>query len=400
MIRIATIVGARPQFVKAAAVSRSIRAKGGSGSGISEVMIHTGQHYDREMSSLFFEELAIPPPDYNLGIGSGRHGQMTGAMLGALEEVLLKEKPEWVMVYGDTNSTLAGALAAAKLQIPVAHVEAGLRSFNRRMPEEINRVVTDRLSRLLFAPTPAAARNLASEGILDGVVVTGDVMRDAFLHFGSSLAPEPAILKRLGVGAREYCLATVHRQENTDDRLRLESIMAAFERIGRRLKVVLPLHPRTRAALGAHGLRIPSEFVKVTDPVGYLDMLQLEANAAVILTDSGGVQKEACFAGVPCVTLREETEWTETVAAGVNALAGASTEAIVAAFNNARGADMGTAPGLYGNGQAAEIIVRHLMREAAGAGVAPVPVTGREGTGCAAPIAPSDMNGGEAACSS
>jgi UDP-N-acetylglucosamine 2-epimerase len=315
------------------------------------------------MSRLFFDELDIHEPHCNLGVGSGSHGHMTGEMLNKVEEVLVREKPDWVLVYGDTNSTLAGALAASKLQIPVAHVEAGLRSFNRRMPEEINRVLTDHLSQLLFAPTEVAVGNLMSEGITKGVRITGDVMLDAFLFYKSRSSDQPKslIFNDLGVKPHKYCLATVHRQENTDDRFKLKSILKALERIGTEVRVVLPLHPRTRKAMQSHGLRITSDSVRVTDPIGYLDMIQLEAKAALILTDSGGVQKEACFAGVPCVTLRDETEWTETVQAGVNFLAGAETDAIIAAYEQAKNVHMRSTCALYGDGHAAEAILKHLL---------------------------------------
>ena len=336
---------------------------------VCEVMIHTGQHYDRNMSRLFFEELHIPEPHFNLGVGSSSHGHMTGEMLGRIEDVLIKERPHWVLVYGDTNSTLAGALAAAKLQIPVAHVEAGLRSFNRGMPEEINRVLTDHLSELLFAPTDGAARNLMAEGITQGVFITGDVMLDAFLFHRSPDPSRGRVFESLGIEPHNYCLATVHRQENTEEKAKLESILKALERIGREIRVVLPLHPRTGKAIAAHGLSVASECIRVTAPVGYLDMLQLEANAAVVLTDSGGVQKEACFAGVPCVTLRNETEWTETVRAGVNFLAGTETDGIIAAYEKAKTSDVRSASGLYGDGRAAKAIVKHLVGNGYGEGI-------------------------------
>jgi UDP-N-acetylglucosamine 2-epimerase len=290
---------------------------------------------------------------------------MTGRMLSKLEEVLLSEKPDLVLVYGDTNSTLAGALAAAKLHIPVAHVEAGLRSFNRRMPEEINRVLTDHVSQLLFAPTDAAIKNLAREGISDGVFKVGDVMLDAFLSCKSESSNKSKILSRLEVEPGRYYLATIHRQENTDNPGTLAAIVKAFEFIGNRFPVILPLHPRTRKALQQQGIKIPAgSQVRMVEPVGYLDMIHLETNTALILTDSGGVQKEAYFAGVPCVTLRDETEWVETVEAGVNFLAGARTDSIIAAFERARTVDVKLKPGLYGNGRAAEAIVAHLLKEA------------------------------------
>jgi UDP-GlcNAc3NAcA epimerase len=313
MRTIMTVVGARPQFIKVAAVSRHLRKC----SGVREILVHTGQHFDANMSEIFFADLNIPPADINLGISGESHGDMTGRMLMALEAQLIALSPDWVLVYGDTNSTLAGALAAAKLGIPVAHVEAGLRSFNRRMPEEINRVLTDRLSRLLFCPTATAVRNLQTEGIRRGVHHTGDVMYDV-LQSHLHRARSGAVLERLALSAGRYTVATVHRAENTDDDARLRTVFAFLEEQGKRLPVVMPLHPRTRRALVRAGLA-PVQ-IRVTDPLGYLDMLQLVAGAAEIYTDSGGLQKEACFLRKPCVTLRDETEWPETIAAGWNRL--------------------------------------------------------------------------------
>lgn len=322
-MKVVSIVGARPQFVKAAVVSRALRFSGS----ISELLVHTGQHYDDQMSRIFFEELEIPKPDYNLGIGSASHGVQTGRMLAEIEGVLLKENPDWVLVYGDTNSTLAGALAASKLHMPVAHVEAGLRSFNRMMPEEINRVVADHLSDLLFAPTETAVKNLEREGISgEKVLLVGDVMYDAALYYGAKAEKESSVLKDLGLVAGKYILATVHRAENTDDRGRLYSIFEGLRQVANDITVVVPLHPRTRVALSKEGLleRFDSNSrasgILLIDPVGYLDMMMLEKNAALIATDSGGVQKEAFFFRVPCVTLRDETEWVELVDLGWNRL--------------------------------------------------------------------------------
>lgn len=323
--RIVTIVGARPQFIKAAVVSRALRSQ----DRLSETMIHTGQHYDSGMSARFFSELQIPRPEYFLGIGSGGHGYQTGEMLKQLESVLIAERPAAVIVYGDTNSTLAGAVAAAKLHIPVAHVEAGLRSFNRRMPEEINRVVTDHVSSLLFCPTATARENLASEGIRKGVYRTGDVMYDAALQFAPVAERSSAILTHLGLARGRYLLATIHRAENTDDQERLSHILTALNRLSRDMEVVLPLHPRTRKMVRQYEMESLLEPVKVIDPLGFLDMLMLIKNAAVIGTDSGGVQKEAYFHRVGCVTLRDETEWVETVEAGWNILAGADSAAAI-----------------------------------------------------------------------
>ncbi|MHB0856569.1 MAG: non-hydrolyzing UDP-N-acetylglucosamine 2-epimerase [Anaerolineae bacterium] len=318
-----TIVGARPQFIKAAAVSRAIREHNAlrPEHQMHEILVHTGQHYDENMSQIFFDELDIPRPDYNLGVGSLPHGAQTGRMLEAIEEILLKEQPDWVLVYGDTNSTLAGALAAAKLHIPVAHVEAGLRSFNRRMPEELNRVLTDHVSSLLFCPTQSAVSNLAAEGITQGVELVGDVMYDCALFYADKVKGlEAGILHKHALVTKSYYLATVHRAENTDDPKKLGTIVDAFDELSTpECPVVIPLHPRTRTKMAQYDLCFGAQ-VRVLDPVSYLEMVALERNAKVILTDSGGVQKEAYFHGVPCVTLREETEWVETVNLGWNAL--------------------------------------------------------------------------------
>ena len=316
MIRIATIVGARPQFIKVAAVSRSIAAHGG----LHETLVHTGQHFDHQMSEVFFEELGLPRPDHNLGVGGGGHGAMTGAMLQALEPLLETLRPDWVLVYGDTNSTLAGALAAAKLHIPVAHVEAGLRSFNRRMPEEINRVLVDHLSEVLFCPTETAVANLRREGAEpERILQVGDVMFDAVRIFSQQADAHRDLLARLGLVSGGYALSTIHRAENTDDPLRLRAILDGLEQVAATLPVILPLHPRTRQAIARVG--IEPRRVRIVEPVGYLEMLLLQRHAAAIATDSGGVQKEAYFHGIPCVTLRDETEWTELVDLGWNRLA-------------------------------------------------------------------------------
>ena len=326
-MKIVSIVGARPQFIKCAPVSRELRKAH------DEILVHTGQHYDHGMSEVFFEELAIPKPDYNLGIGSGTHGRQTGAMLGAIEDVLEREEPDMVLVYGDTNSTLAGALAAAKMHVPVAHVEAGLRSFDRRMPEEINRVLTDHCSDLLFCPTKTAVENLAAEGITGGVHLVGDVMVDA-MNYNRAVAEERSrILEAVGVRPGEYLVITVHRPSNTDSQENMVAILGALAEAG--MPVVFPVHPRTRNYLGRYGLlaKMP-ENVQVTEPLGYLDMLHLMAHAAKILTDSGGVQKEAYMLGVPCITLRENTEWVETVEAGWNVLVGAGRKRIADAIHS------------------------------------------------------------------
>jgi UDP-GlcNAc3NAcA epimerase len=358
-MRVATIVGARPQFIKAAAVSRPLRAE----PRCTEVLIHTGQHFDAAMSEIFFAELMVPRPDYDLGIGSGPHGAQTGRMLEAIERTLLEVRPEVVLVYGDTNSTLAGALAAAKLHIPVAHVEAGLRSFNRRMPEEINRVVTDHLAALLFAPTEVAVGNLLAEGIERGRIhQVGDVMYDVALHYADAARGRSRVLDRLGLAPRAYVLATVHRAENTDDLARLRAIFEGLGAIAPEQPVVLPLHPRTRARLRATEVlaRLPAA-CRVIEPVGYLDMVVLEMNARLIATDSGGVQKEAFFYRVPCVTLRTETEWTELVDLGWNLVVPPESAAAVAAglrAGIARPSGREATP--YGDGAAARRIVSVL----------------------------------------
>jgi UDP-GlcNAc3NAcA epimerase len=355
-MKILTVIGARPQFIKAAAVSRLVRAAPDT----SEVLVHTGQHYDGNMSDVFFRELGIPAPDHHLGVGSGPHGAMTGRMLEKIEAVILAEKPDRLLVYGDTNSTLAGALAAAKLHVPVAHVEAGLRSFNPRMPEEVNRVLTDHVSRWLFCPTRAAVDNLKREGIADDRVrLVGDVMYDV------ALAARDAgrTVDHWGVEPGNYVLATIHRAENTDDPARLAAIFGGLTEVARRVPVVLPLHPRTRAVLKREGATGPAAGVHLTDPVGYLDMASLERHARLVVTDSGGVQKEAFFHRVPCVTLRDETEWVELVELGWNWLVpptspAAVRDGVLAALENRDRRD--PPPELYGGGQAAGRIVTAL----------------------------------------
>lgn len=353
MSSVLSVVGARPQFVKAAAVSRVLRAT----PGFREMLVHTGQHYDARMSDVFFRELDIPPADRNLGIGSGPHGQQTGRMLEALEAVMAAEKPDWVLVYGDTNSTLAAALAAVKLHIPVAHVEAGLRSFNRAMPEETNRVVADHVSSLLFAPTAQAMKNLAREGLAERALRTGDVMYDVMLRFVERAASS-RVLETLGLEPKGYLLATVHRAENTDDVARLRAIFDGLAAFSARLPVVLPLHPRTRKML--EGAAMPPT-LQIVEPVGYLDMVQLERNARLVATDSGGVQKEAYFHKVPCVTLRDETEWVELLADGWNRLAPpVSAESVARALEAALQGPMSAWNALYGDGRAAQAIVEAL----------------------------------------
>lgn len=359
-MRVISVVGARPQFIKAAVVSRALRETGG----VQEKLVHTGQHYDANMSSIFFKELEIPTPDRNLEIGSATHGAQTGRMLEAIEGVLLEERPDWLVVYGDTNSTLAGALAAAKLHVPVAHVEAGLRSHNRRMPEEINRVLTDHVSDLLFAPTEAAVANLRREGIPEQrICLVGDVMYDAALYYGVKAERESTIAERLGLVDQGYVLATVHRAENTDDPERLQIVFEGLREVSGQVAVVLPLHPRTRAALSREGLLDEvSQCLRVIDPIGYLDMVALEKHACVIATDSGGVQKEAYFHQVPCVTLRDETEWVELVESGWNRLCRPLTvEGIRASVFGAIGAH-GRDKTLYGDGRAGVRVAELLLK--------------------------------------
>ncbi|MCL6442254.1 MAG: UDP-N-acetylglucosamine 2-epimerase (non-hydrolyzing) [Alicyclobacillus sp.] len=359
-MKILTVVGARPQFIKASVVSRLLRKR----SGIEERIVHTGQHYHNNMSAVFFDELGIPKPEYNLHIGSGNHGAQTGAMLQAIEEVLLSYRPDYVAVYGDTNSTLAGALAAAKLHIPVAHVEAGLRSFNRKMPEEINRVLTDHLSTSLFAPTTTAVKNLEREGIAGpSVHLVGDVMYDAVLHFSQLADERSGILSHLQVSPKSYILATIHRAENTDDVERLQTIFNGLSAVSRDIPVVMPLHPRTRRVLEAAGLTGSLlQSIRICDPVGYLDMTMLEKSALVIVTDSGGVQKEAFFHKVPCVTLRTETEWIELVELGWNTLLSPNDPAEIGRTIRSAIGQQGRWESPYGEGDASMKICDVLCR--------------------------------------
>ncbi len=367
---IVTVVGARPQFVKAAVVSRAFAE-----AGLDECLIHTGQHYDAAMSDIFFEELGIAPPAHNLGVGSGPHGKQTGAMLAGIESILLERTPSMMVVYGDTNSTVAAALAAAKLHVPVAHIEAGLRSFLRAMPEEINRVVADHLSDWLFCPTDTAVVNLRAEGIVDGmrrgpntvrVAQVGDVMLDATRTFAPIAMAKSTVMRDLDLAGKRYVLATVHRAENTDDPACLAEIFGALDAIAADVPVIMPLHPRTRGKLA--GGSVPVKRIRIIDPVGYLDMNALECGAALIATDSGGVQKEAFFHGVPCVTLRDRTEWTELVTHGWNRLAdptdrGSVERALRAALAAPRPAAV---PSLYGAGDASQRIAA-AVAEAVGA---------------------------------
>jgi UDP-N-acetylglucosamine 2-epimerase len=350
MRRILTVIGARPQFIKAAPVSKALK----SFSDIEEIIVHTGQHYDKNMSDIFFNEMGIPEPDHNLDVGSGSHAVQTGEIMLKLEKVLIREKPGLVLIYGDTNSTLAGAIAAAKLNIPIAHVEAGLRSFNRKMPEEVNRIVADRLSSLLFCPTQTAVENLAKEGITDNVYKTGDVMYDACMQFIKTARENSEILSRLELKNDNYILVTVHRPENTDDKVKLTNIFKALSILNKRTPVVFPVHPRTRKAAVKYEIDEFLDDMKAIKPVGFLDMVMLEKNARLIMTDSGGMQKEAYFHEKPCVTLREQTEWVETIKAGWNVLADANDiDSIVdaAEYKGKQDAILE-----YGTGKAAEIV--------------------------------------------
>lgn len=364
VVKLINIVGARPQFIKVSAVSRAIQQHNNQSSSpaIVEKIVHTGQHYNENMSKDFFDELRISRPACNLRVGSGSHGEQTADMLQRIEAVLVKEKPDICMVYGDTNSTLAGALAAAKLHIPVAHVEAGLRSFNRKMPEEINRVVTDHVSDLLFCPTKTAVDNLAKEGVTQGVHETGDVMYDCVLFYAKKAkAIEQKTLRSLNVRSKSYYLATVHRADNTDDVLRCTHIVEALNEIATMdSPVILPLHPRTVVCIGKYGLKFAGD-VKVIQPVSYLEMLVLENNARIILTDSGGVQKETYCLGVPCITLRDETEWVETVESGWNTLAGTDKHRIINGVGRADEMQAVSPKSVYGDGDASRKIVKLLL---------------------------------------
>jgi UDP-GlcNAc3NAcA epimerase len=346
-MRIAEIVGARPQFIKVATVSRELKKKD------TDIIIHTGQHYDDNMSKIFFDELDIPKPDYNLGVGSGTHGKQTGEMIASIETVLMKEKPEMVLVYGDTNSTLAGALAAVKLHIPTAHVEAGLRSYNKTMPEEINRVIADHISDVLFAPTETAVSNLKTEGKTEGVHLTGDCMFDALIH-NQKLAKNKDILDTFGLKPNGYILATVHRPSNTDVRTNLSSIMGAFR--DSPIPIVFPVHPRTLKYMKDFG--IDTKGVHIVDPQGYLEFLTLETHANGIVTDSGGIQKEAYLLKKRCITLRDETEWVETVKDGWNVLVGPDRKKILKAITGFH--PKGKQKNYYGDGKAAKKIVSIL----------------------------------------
>lgn len=360
-MKIVTVIGARPQFIKASVVSTEFAKQ----PNMQELVVHTGQHFDANMSDVFFAELGMNKPDYNLSIHGGSHGAMTGQMLIEIEKVLLQENPDVLLVYGDTNSTLAGALAAAKLHIPVAHVEAGLRSFNMKMPEEVNRILTDRVATWLFTPTDDASRHLHEEGVASASIhQVGDVMYDVALHHGKRAAARSEnALARLGLEKGKFILATIHRAENTDHPARIVSIMQALAEVGSQMPVILPLHPRTRSVLEKAGrLEALSQQIRFIEPLGYLDMVELEQSAVLIATDSGGVQKEAFFHKVPCVTLRDETEWTELVTSGWNHLTPPTDkDAIVTAIHGALGTQ-GEDVQPYGEGDAAAQIVNLLAK--------------------------------------
>lgn len=347
-LKVATVVGARPQFIKAFPLSRALRAI----EGIAEIAIHTGQHFDSNMSDIFFSELEMPPPDYQLGIHGGGQGSMTGRMLGAIEDVLIKERPHVVVVYGDTNSTVAAALAASKLHIPVAHVEAGLRSFNKRMPEEINRIVADHLSTLLLCPTTTAITNLSREGINSGVEKTGDLMFDATRIGIEMAARKSSILDTLALASRKYAVATIHRAENTDEPSNLQRVFSYLADLAQGQMIVMPLHPRTKNALATAQIDLTATGIKLIEPVGFLDMCQLLHHASAVYTDSGGVQKEAYFHQVPCVTLRSETEWVETISHGWNRLWNSDEYAPRTTIDE------------YGDGHAALQIAKSIVRMA------------------------------------
>jgi UDP-GlcNAc3NAcA epimerase len=357
-LKIVTVVGARPQFIKGAVLSREMKKH----PQIEEVMLHTGQHCDPGMSDRFIEELEMPRPKYNLGIHRLSHGAMTGRMLEEIENVLLAEQPDRVVVFGDTNSTLAGALAARKLRRKVAHVEAGLRSFNENMPEEINRILTDRLSDILFCPSETAVKNLQNEGYAHlgcRIVNCGDILLDAALYYGRKSNRHSGLIKKMNLERDRFVLATIHRAENTDDVPKLKSIVSAFNRINREIQVVVPLHPRTRSVLDAN--RIKPEFTEI-EPVGYFDMVEFYKNCRLVMTDSGGMQKEAYFFKKPCLTLREETEWAELVDEGVNVLVGADADRIVEGYRRLGAGNAVFREGLYGDGNAGESMVNELLR--------------------------------------
>lgn len=364
MLKITTIVGARPQFIKASALSRAIAGRRDS---VEETLVHTGQHYDENLNNVFFRELDLPVPQFNLGVGSSSHGRQTALMLERLEPLLIESPPDAVIVYGDTNSTLAGSLAAAKLNIPVAHIEAGLRSHNRQMAEEINRVLTDHIAAFCFCPTENAVKNLSVEGIIHApdrgvhVMNVGDVMLDSLLHYRPVIDGRLDVLSKLPLKPGDYALATIHRAETTDNPRALSQVMRALQELAAWKTVILPVHPRTRKALNALSLELSGDDFKIIDPVGYLDMLALISHAALVVTDSGGVQKEAFFLETPCVTARVETEWTETVESGWNVLAGERMDLIPVLARQVVDAPKHSERAFFGDGDAAGKIVTALV---------------------------------------
>ena len=356
-MKIVTVLGARPQFIKASSVNREITNQVRNGIDIQEIIVHTGQHYDANMSDIFFEEMDIPKPDYFLEISEKTHGSMTGRMLEKIEKILIQEKPDWVLVYGDTNSTLAGALAASKLHIKIAHVEAGLRSFNMKMPEEQNRILTDRLSTILFCPTQRAVQNLKTEGydhIKAKILNIGDVMYDSAMFYSERSDRE----KYLSSSEEKYILVTCHRAENTDIKERMERFVNALNKLSEKEKIIFPIHPRTKKILIDYGLNLK---FKTINPVGYLEMISLLKKCRLVMTDSGGLQKEAYFFNKPCITLREETEWVELVDAGVNQLVGSEVDKIIAACVRSDPWGLEFPKGLYGDGKSSDKIVRELL---------------------------------------
>jgi UDP-N-acetylglucosamine 2-epimerase len=356
-MKIASIVGARPQFIKIAPLCREFKKQ----KSIKHLIIHTDQHYDYNMSKAFFDELEIPNPDYHLEVGAGTHGYQTGEMMKRVENVLIKERPDWAMVYGDTNSTLAGALAATKIDIPLAHVEAGLRSYNKKMPEEINRLLTDHISDLLFCPTKTAMRNLKQEGLEQGVHSVGDVMYDSVLYNVELAENHSQLLEKLHLKPKNYALATVHRAENTDNPDRLRAIFNAFQKIAEKsIPIIIPLHPRTRKQMQL--FRVPVDSLQIIEPVQYLDMLLLQKQARIVVTDSGGIQKEAFFLHVPCITLRGETEWVETVEAGWNMLVDIDEKKIVLSAQKFRNPSHSVGQEAFGDGRAAKKIVSIFLK--------------------------------------
>jgi UDP-GlcNAc3NAcA epimerase len=357
MIKILTIVGARPQFVKAAAVSRELQKH----SEIKEIIVHTGQHFDKNMSDIFFEEMEIPKPDYNLNINGLGHGAMTGQMLERIEEVILKEKPNFVMVYGDTNSTLAGAIAAKKIHVKLIHIEAGLRSFNMNMPEEINRILTDRISDLLFCPTDLSIQNLKNEGFENfktQIIKNGDVMQDAANYYSKISSSKSNIIEKLGLKDKKFILSTIHRAENTDDLEKLKSIFFALNQINQKISIICPLHPRTSNIIKKNNIATD---IKIIEPIGYFDMIELLKNSILVMTDSGGVQKEAFFFEKPCITLREETEWLELVENGYNVLVGSNSKKIIDSVELMISKKLDFSKDLYGKGKSCSTIADIIL---------------------------------------